>query len=101
VTIASEELRLEILALRPALRAFADGLTADDDEASDLVHLTMAEALVDGNEPARSQGARSWLFGVMRREFHSVARRRQISRARGRAAPARLDAALATPNVGG
>jgi DNA-directed RNA polymerase specialized sigma24 family protein len=77
--IASEDLRLEVLALQPALRIVACGLTADDNEADDLVQLTVAEALKGHPSGEADPGdTRLWLFALLRKTFYSVARRRQL-----------------------
>jgi DNA-directed RNA polymerase specialized sigma24 family protein len=83
--LPSDDLRREILALQPALRAFADRLTPDDNEAHGLVHLTVLEALADRPErtAADQRDTRLWLFGLLRGAFHSVARRRELQRRRG------------------
>jgi DNA-directed RNA polymerase specialized sigma24 family protein len=83
--LPSDDLRQEILALQPALRAFADRLTQDDNEAHSLVDLTMVEAMKD--QPAlagdETRDTRLWLFSILRGAFHSVARRREQQRRRG------------------
>ncbi len=81
----SDDLRQEILALQPALRAFADRLTQDGAEADSLVQLTVVEAMKD--QPDRSAGdtreTQVWLYSILRGAFHSVARRRDQQRRRG------------------
>lgn len=71
--------------LQPALRAYADRLTTDENESASLVHLTVLEALAD--QPARAdddqRDTRLWLFGLLRGAFHSVARRRDQQRRKG------------------
>jgi DNA-directed RNA polymerase specialized sigma24 family protein len=83
--LPSDNLRQEILALQPALRAFADRLTQDDGEADTLVGLTVAEAMKDQPERAgdETRDTRLWLFAILRGSFHSVARRREQQRRRG------------------
>ena len=85
MTLPSEDLRQEILALQSALRAFAGRLTEDENEAERLTHLTMTAALGEQPEPAQGEerDTRLWLFGLLRGVFHSVARRRDHSRGRG------------------
>jgi DNA-directed RNA polymerase specialized sigma24 family protein len=85
VTLPSDDLRQEILALQPVLRAFADRLTQDDNEALSLVDLTMVEAMKDQPERASpdERDTRLWLFGILRGAYHSVARRRDQQRKRG------------------
>jgi DNA-directed RNA polymerase specialized sigma24 family protein len=83
--LPSDDLRQEILALQPDLRAFADRLTQDDNEAHSLVHLTVIEALKDQPERAADdeRDTRLWLYSILRGAFHSVARRREQQRRRG------------------
>ena len=85
MSLPTDALRLEVLALQPALRTFADSLTDDDGEALELVHLTMLEAL--GEQPDgdvdEDRNTRVWLYGILRGAFHSVARRRALRRTRG------------------
>ena len=85
MTLPSEDLRQEILAHQPALRAFAGRLTENETEAERLTQLTMTAAL--GEQPELAQDddrdTRLWMFGLLRGVFHSVARRRDHSRGRG------------------
>jgi len=83
--LPSDDLRQEILALQPALRAFADRLTEDDTEAHSLVCLTVAEALKNQAERVSDvpRDTRLWLYSILRGAFHSVARRRELQRRRG------------------
>ena len=79
MAIVSEDLRLEVLALQPALRTVAVGLTADDNEADDLVERTMIEALKGrAGSQAEWGDTRLWLFAILRNTFYSVARRRPL-----------------------
>ena len=74
------DLQEQILALEPALLAFAGRLTDDAQEAQALVRLTMEEAMAEpGDEPPTQVR----LFPIMRRAFHSIARRSTARRARG------------------
>ncbi|HUO13113.1 MAG TPA: sigma factor [Caulobacteraceae bacterium] len=80
----SETRRQEILGLQPALMQSAVRLTGDDNEAHDLVHLTMIEALaLDASGDAAGGDTRAWMFGLLRSTFHSVARRRVARQERG------------------
>jgi DNA-directed RNA polymerase specialized sigma24 family protein len=83
--LPSDHLRQEILALQPSLRAFADRLTTDDNEANGLVDLTVLEAMRDQPDRTADHGrdTQQWLFGILRGAFHSVARRRDQQRRRG------------------
>ena len=82
VSDISTDFDADLLALEPALLAFAGRLTDDVAEAQALVRLTMAEAQAepseDGGVPSQTR-----LFSIMRRAFHSIARRSTARRARG------------------
>ncbi|HTX47971.1 MAG TPA: hypothetical protein VME40_01155 [Caulobacteraceae bacterium] len=95
----SERLRQEILGLQPVLMQSAVRLTGDDNEAHNLVHQTMIEALAAGESRGADGGdTRVWMFGLLRSTFHSIARRRSVRQERGRQAVERQlerDAALA------
>jgi DNA-directed RNA polymerase specialized sigma24 family protein len=81
-------------ALEPALLAFAGRLTDDEAEAGALVRLTLAEALAepseDGGPPTQAR-----LFAIMRRAFHSIARRSTARRTRGSQGSGTWDSARA------
>ena len=99
MSLHSEKLRQEILALQPALLRSAARLTQDANEAHDLVHLTMIDAfaICDAERELRGD-PRVWVFGLLRSTFHSVARRRAVRQERGHQAVQRQldrDAALA------
>lgn len=79
------DLRQEILGLQEPLQAYASRLSDDDEEARELFQFTMRAALDDEARPAEGNDTRLWLFGLMRRAFHSVARRQAASRERGSA----------------
>ncbi len=92
-------LREEILTLQPALMECANRLARDENEAHNLVHLTMVEAFSAGETRADPDAdTRLWLFGILRSTFHSVARRRSARQERGHYATLRqLDAAPSVP----
>ena len=79
------DLRQEILGLQGLLRAYAAGLSEDDDEARELFQFTMRTALDGDAHPPEGGDTKLWLFGLMRNAFHSVARRRETLRERGAA----------------
>ena len=83
MTPVSDDLRQEILALQPALAAYAGRLAPDEAEARQLVNITLLRAL-DGEvaPPPGGIDTRAWLFGMLRGAFHSVARRRANQRER-------------------
>jgi DNA-directed RNA polymerase specialized sigma24 family protein len=84
VTAPQIDRHAQILALEPALLAFAARLTDDPQEAEALVRLTFEEALAEPDEgPDGGDVSQSRLYSIMRRAFHSIARRSTARRARG------------------
>src|SRR5438128_1125317 len=81
----SQDRRQEILALEPRLRQCADTLTRDAGEAHALLHETLAMAKAHDYGKAVSGSAQAWVFGLMRRRFHSVERDRNYRRLRSAA----------------
>jgi DNA-directed RNA polymerase specialized sigma24 family protein len=79
------DLRQEARALEGPLLTYAIQLCEDAEEARDLVEVTLRNALDGEARPPAGGDTRRWLFGLMRNAFHSVARRRAISRERGAA----------------
>lgn len=79
------DLRQQILGLQGPLQAYATRLSEDEDEARELFQFTMRTALDGGARPPQGGDTKLWLFGLMRRAFHSVARRRGAQRERGSA----------------
>lgn len=73
----SEEIRHQIVALLPRLRAFARALAHDRDAADDLVQVTCEKALaaLDGFTPGTRLD--SWLFRIMRNAHIDTIRRRR------------------------
>jgi RNA polymerase sigma-70 factor (ECF subfamily) len=71
------EVRAEMLATLPALRAFAISLSGNVDRADDLVQETIVHALanIDSFEPGTNMPA--WLFTILRNLFRSEYRKRR------------------------
>jgi RNA polymerase sigma-70 factor (ECF subfamily) len=82
---ATEEtqiLREEIVALLPALRAFAFGLTRQRPDADDLVQDTLVRAIQSLHQYTPGTRLKSWLFTIMRnahRNAFNIARRETTS----------------------
>ena len=81
----TNELRDDILAAVPSLRAFAISLSGNADRADDLVQETLLRALanIDSFEPGSNLPA--WLFTILRNLFRSDyrKRRREVEDAEG------------------
>ena len=67
----------DVLALRPALAAFARRLTGQECEAEDLVQDTIVCALVAQHHFRAGTNLKSWLFTIMRNSFNTRWRRSQ------------------------
>jgi RNA polymerase sigma-70 factor (ECF subfamily) len=82
----TNQLRDDILASVPSLRAFAISLSGNADRADDLVQETLLRALahIDSFEPGTNMPA--WLFTILRNLFRSEyrKRRREVEDAEGR-----------------
>jgi len=80
------EIRDQVLAAVPSLRAFAMSLSGNIDRADDLVQETLLRALahIDSFQPGTNMPA--WLFTILRNLFRSEyrKRRREIEDADGR-----------------
>lgn len=61
----------EIVALIPALRAFARSFYSDADNADDLVQETLAKALANIHQFRPGTNMKSWLFTIMRNAFYT------------------------------
>ena len=77
--VAGADLRHDLVALLPQLRAFARFLARDIDAADELVQDTIARAL--GAAPP-SGSLRAWSFAILRNRFYEVLRRRKRTEAR-------------------
>ncbi|HEY7851618.1 MAG TPA: hypothetical protein VIB82_01505 [Caulobacteraceae bacterium] len=91
---ATNSLRRELQDLQPSLDAWAMALTHDAHEASDLVLDTLADADADNAAPEAGVSTRTWIYGLLRRRFHSVERARVYARSRSAAVTALNDANL-------
>ena len=69
------DLDLDVLALRPALYAFARRLTKQESDAEDLVQNTILKALAARHRFEPGTNLRAWLFTIMRNTFNSGWRR--------------------------
>ena len=81
-TDQTEGLRAEIVALLPALRAFAFGLTRQRADADDLVQDTLVRAIQSLHQFTPGTRLKSWLFTIMRnahRNAFNIARRENTS----------------------
>src|SRR6202158_2979214 len=82
----TDQLRDDILASVPSLRAFAISLSGNGDRADDLVQETLLRALahIDSFQPGSNLPA--WLFTILRNLFRSDyrKRRREVEDADGR-----------------
>ena len=72
----SRELRDELLAVIPNLRAFALSLTKTADKADDLVQETVMKAWNKFHLFQEGTNLKAWLFTIMRNEFYSQMRKR-------------------------
>lgn len=70
------ELRDEILAALPSLRAFAISLSGDYSRADDLVQETLMRAWDHNERFQRGSNLNAWLFTILRNLFHSEYRKR-------------------------
>jgi RNA polymerase sigma-70 factor (ECF subfamily) len=71
------ELRDELLAAVPSLRAFAISLSGQVDRADDLVQDTLMRALANIHRYQRGTNLNAWLFTILRNLFHSEFRKRK------------------------
>lgn len=70
-TSSRDEVRTDVVALIPALRAFAWSLCRDTTDADDLVQETLLKALANLDKFAPGTRLRAWLFTIMRNTFYS------------------------------
>jgi RNA polymerase sigma-70 factor, ECF subfamily len=71
------DLRDDLLAAVPSLRAFAISLAGDVDRADDLVQDTLLRALANIHRFERGTNLNAWLFTILRNLFHSEFRKRR------------------------
>ena len=86
--------RDEVVALIPALRAFAWSLSHNSADADDLVQDTLAKAWTHQDKFAAGTNLRAWLFTILRNTYYTTVtrRRREVSDGDGKHA-----ATLTTP----
>lgn len=83
--------RTEIVALIPALRAFARTFYRETSEADDLVQETLMRALASIHQFSPGTSMKSWLFTIMRNTFYTKIR------IEAREAPGAADCVSLTP----
>lgn len=74
------QLRGEVVASLPALRAFASSLTRNSVEAEDLLQETLAKALANIHQFTPGTNLRAWLFTIERNTFYTVCKKRRRER---------------------
>jgi RNA polymerase sigma factor (sigma-70 family) len=67
----------EIIALLPALRAFARTFARNDNDADDLVQETLIKAISHLHQFTPGTKMKSWMFTIMRNTFYSSVVRRK------------------------
>ena len=81
-----DELRREVAALLPELRAFARFLARDRNQADDIVQDAVVRALGSLHQFEPGTNLKAWLFTIQRNVFYEQARRRkrEVSALEGR-----------------
>ena len=69
--------REQVVALIPALRAFARILCQTQENADDLVQETLIKAIANLNQYSEGTRLKSWLFTIMRNTFNTRYRKRE------------------------
>jgi RNA polymerase sigma-70 factor, ECF subfamily len=72
-----EDIRQELFAALPHLRAFAISLTGDVDRADDLVQEAVVRGLSHLHQFKRGTNFQGWMFTILRNQFHSNYRKRR------------------------
>ncbi len=82
---AAEQLKREMLATIPSLRAFAFSLCGNGDRADDLVQETLMKAWINQASFTHGTSMSAWLFTILRNVFYSEyrKRRREVEDAEG------------------
>jgi RNA polymerase sigma-70 factor (ECF subfamily) len=70
-----EAFKLQLVDLRPALRAFAQTLARNHAQAEDLTQDTIVKALVNMDKFIPGTNLRAWLFVIMRNHHYSKLRK--------------------------
>ncbi|MGZ5987023.1 MAG: sigma-70 family RNA polymerase sigma factor [Caulobacteraceae bacterium] len=78
--MTGESWRDEVVALIPALRAFAWSLSHNGSDADDLVQDTLIKAWTNRDKFAAGTNLRAWLFTILRNTYytHVLRRRREV-----------------------
>lgn len=77
VNIADPNIRREIAALLPDLRAFARFLVRDRGAADDIVQDSIVRALAAIDQFQPGTNLKAWLFTILRNQFYEQGRRRK------------------------
>jgi RNA polymerase sigma-70 factor (ECF subfamily) len=75
--VVLDDVRPELFAALPHLRAFAISLTGDLDRADDLVQEAVVRALSHLHQFRRGTNFQGWMFTILRNQFHSNFRKRR------------------------
>ena len=75
--VALDDVRQELFAALPHLRAFAISLTGDVDRADDLVQEAVLRGLSHLHQFRRGTNFQGWMFTILRNQFHSNYRKRR------------------------
>ncbi len=71
------EIKRDLVALMPSLRAFSRSLCANSARADDLVQETLVKALANLDRFEPGSNLRAWLFTILRNTYYSELRKRQ------------------------
>lgn len=71
---ASSDFKRDLLALLPALRAFAVSLCGRHDQADDLLQNTILKAWSNQESFTPGTNMKAWLFRILRNDFYSTLR---------------------------
>src|SRR3712207_5644485 len=77
VPVALDDIRQDLFAALPHLRAFAISLTGDVDRADDLVQEAVLRGLSHLHQFRRGTNFQGWMFTILRNQFHSNYRKRR------------------------
>ena len=92
--VASPDFEHDVLALQPALLAFARRLAKQESDAEDLVQDTILKALAARHRFQKGTNLRAWLFTILRNRFCS---RWRMSRREVVTGPEMIDLGGSTP----
>src|SRR5450432_3187469 len=74
---AGAQIRKDMVAAIPRLRAFAVSLCGNPDRADDLVQETLAKALLNIKSFTEGTNLMAWLFTILRNGYYSEFRKRR------------------------